>query len=136
MAYTTLADVEARLPSIGGESAFAPLTTAQVEGIRDDIELELESIVAGAGLSVPVTTPAQAVGAVKNCATWGIAAEVQRARFRGGSGINSEESWTFFEGRYKTCCKTLPVRLEAMIGAPLDTLGSGGSPQFLVDKVW
>ena len=84
MAYCSRTDLEGRLPRVGGEVAFAPLTTSQVDAIIEGIDAEIDVVLAGLGHAVPVTAPETAVRYLKHLSVSGAAAAVQRARLREG----------------------------------------------------
>ena len=100
MAYTTVTDLEARIPGRAGQTAFAPLTNAQVQDIVDGVADAIDARLAGCGFTVPVSSPASLVRYLGRVNVWGAAAEVLKAVYPGQSGQQSEAAWKFFEDRY------------------------------------
>jgi len=151
MAYATLSDVEARVPSRGGATWYAPLTVAQAQAMVDGVSAEIDSVMAGVGYTTPVSSPAGLVTWLQTLNVWGTAAEIQRARFQDSGGTNSEAAWRFFEDRYQAGIKALPTRVEGFAGTsaaelpssytlanPLvdNDLGANAEPKMTTDMEW
>jgi len=150
-AYCTQDDVEARVPSRGGATWYAPLTAVGAQSVLVGIAAEIDSVLAGAGYTVPVSTPAGLVSWLLTLNVWGAAAEVLRARFQDASGTNSEAAWKFFEDRYRAGLAALPTRAEGFAGtssaemptsytyanpAADNDLGTNAEPTLTMDMEW
>lgn len=114
MAYATRAQLEARIPVVGGETAFSPLSTTQVDEVLDGVAAEIDGVLASLGLTTPVTAPAALLSLVTSLNVWGAAAEVRRARFQDKGGPNAETAWRFFEDRYRKGLDELSDRAVAI----------------------
>lgn len=89
------------MPQQAGADVFAPLSAADVNYIIDGVAANLDARLAGAGLGVPVTSPASLVAYLLTLNVWGSVAEIQRARYPHVGGANAESAWKFYEDRYQ-----------------------------------
>lgn len=80
MAYAALTDVQAVNPTRTYSGSTTP-TSAQVEAFIDDIAAEMDVILAGRGLTTPITTPADLLAHLVHVNAVGAAARAEFAMF-------------------------------------------------------
>lgn len=85
MAYAVISDVRKENPQRTYSDSTKP-TTTQVEGFITDIAGEIDTVLAGRGMTVPVTTPAEFLTYVTHINALGAAALAERAGFPEASG--------------------------------------------------
>lgn len=86
MSYCVLADVQALNPTRTYSATTTPNTT-QVQGFINDIAGEIETVLQGRGLAVPVTVPAAFLTFLKQLNAIGAAAMTERAMFPEAQGM-------------------------------------------------
>lgn len=106
MAYAVIAGVQALNPKRTYGASTTP-TTTQVEGFITDIAAELDTVMAGRGLGVPVTTPAEFLAYVTHLNELGAAALAERAMFPEQSGAGMTASGTELWRQYQAGLKYL-----------------------------
>lgn len=80
MAYAAIADVRAINPKRTYDASSTP-TATQVEGFIDDIAAEIDVILAGRGLTTPITEPADFLAHLVHVNAVGAAARAEFAMF-------------------------------------------------------
>jgi len=115
-AYCNLQDVVSRAARHPSPTATSSPTVVQTQDIIDGIAFDIDTKLAGCGLSAPVTTPASFVSYLKALNTWGATAEYLKARFVDQGGPYSESSWKFYEDRYQAGMLGLCARAEGIVG--------------------
>ncbi len=128
MAYCTVDDIESRLSQwlLGDNLSEDTRPTRQdVEGFIADIAAELDAIIAGHGLSVPVTN-ATAVAALKGYNATGAASVAANAMFPGQAGADDKAYGAELWGQYKDALKRLEDPKHAIIALLQEAAGSSG----------
>ena len=117
MAYAAIADVRAVNPKRTYSTTSTP-TTTQVEGFITDIAAEMDTVIAGRGIVVPVTTPAEFLAFVTHLNALGAAALAERAMFPEAAGIGATPSSVVLWKQYQDGLKflkegKLPVSMDS-----------------------
>ena len=86
MSYCTTTDVKTLNPTRTYDAASTP-TLTQVQAYIDQIAGEVDTVLQGRGLAVPVTTPAVFVTFLKQLNAFGAAALAERAMFPEAQGM-------------------------------------------------
>lgn len=106
MAYATVPDVERLMAQFVIGSSTKP-TETQVETIIADTEQEINAILAGRRITVPVTQPTEFVGWLKLLVSYGATAAVLKSMFPSAAGPGETPAYAFWESRYKAGLKGL-----------------------------
>src|SRR3989304_5814371 len=85
MAYAVIADVQALLPKFTLGAATKP-TATQATAIINDVSVEIDAALAGAGYAVPVTAPSWFVDYLGLVNQYGAAAAILKAMFPEAAG--------------------------------------------------
>jgi hypothetical protein len=103
MAYAAVSDVQALMAKFTIDANSKP-TTTQVTSMINDISGEIDAVLAGRGLTVPVTTPTYFVDALTMLNTYGAAVLVAQAMLpdRAGAAEASSAIYTVWDQRYRT----------------------------------
>lgn len=149
--YAQAADVQARMVRIPTGAANT-LTTENLDLLIEQIEGEIEMVLAGRDVFVPVTTPSWFISRLRSLACDGAAALAMKAVFPEVQGPGSSPAYAYFETRYRQGLiqlqrMTLPSSVVTA-GATLDvttyftrnpdlpaTYGENATGLFDVDKV-
>lgn len=126
MPYAVIADVQALLAKFTISPTSSP-TTTQATAIMTDVSNEIDAVLAGAGVSVPVTTPTYFLDYLGLLNSYGAAVLVAQAMLpdRSGAAEGSEALYTVWEQRYRAGLK----RLASGEGIPPDAPRSSGRVQ-------
>lgn len=99
MAYCTITDIRALNPKRTYSVSSTP-TQAQVEALINQVAAEIDTIVSGRGLPVPVTDPSQFVAHLKQVNAYGAAALAEMGMFPESMGIaetpHGKYLWTIY----------------------------------------
>ena len=108
MAYAVIADVQALLPKFTLGAATKP-TSTQATAIINDVSVEIDAALAGAGYAVPVTTPTWFVDYLGLVNQYGAAAAILKAMFPEAAAASDDTIaiYTFWEARYQKALKSL-----------------------------
>jgi len=108
MAYAVIADVQALLPKFTLGAATKP-TSTQATAIINDVSVEIDAALAGAGYAVPVTAPSWFVDYLGLVNQYGAAAAILKAMFpeAAGSADTVPAIYQFWESRYQRALKAL-----------------------------
>jgi len=91
MSYANVANVQAMLPLISIASNTVP-TTSDVQQFIDQRSAEIDAALGSIGLSVPLTTPSEAVTYLTQLNTQGAAADVWRSAWISSPGIDPQKN--------------------------------------------
>ena len=108
MAYAVIADVQALFPKFTLGAATKP-TTTQATAIINDVSVEIDAALAGAGYAVPVTAPSWFGDYLGLVNQYGAAAAILKAMFpeAAGSADTTPAIYQFWESRYQRALKAL-----------------------------
>lgn len=111
MSYALIADLKAVIPYLTISSSTVP-TLVQATAILDDTSSEIDTVLAGRGITPPVTTPTYFVERLRLLNTYGAAAAVLKGFFPeadagSGGGLGANPAWKFWEDRYREGLKAL-----------------------------
>jgi len=101
MAYSDLGDVEGLLAQWDISSSTKPSST-QVQAIRQGVDDTIDGVLAGLGLTVPVTEPERFVGLLRSCSKYGTAAQVLKSMFPEERPPGAESAWKFWADEYRS----------------------------------
>lgn len=103
MAYATLDNVRALLSKFTIDANSAPSAT-EATTLIDQIDGEINTVLASVGVTVPVAAPAHFVSALAILNTYGAAVLVAQAMFpdRAGAAEGSAALYTVWDQRYRT----------------------------------
>jgi len=121
MAYCTITEVEALNPQRGAYSASTKPTSTQVEAHIVTISDELDTIIAGRGLTVPVTAPAEFLSHLKQVNAYGAAALAEMGMFPEAGGLGTSPQGDRLWGIYTRALefiKTGKLPVTAQSGDP------------------
>src|SRR3972149_6822303 len=127
MAYATLPDTQALLPKFTLGAATKP-TSTQATAIINDVSVEIDAALAGAGYAVPVTTPSWFVDYLGLVNQYGAAAAILKAMFPepAGTADTMPAIYAFWESRYQRAMTAL--RDGSAIPAGLAASSAPGTP--------
>lgn len=122
MAYATLADVQGLLAKFTIDGSSTP-TSTQATAIIDDINDEIDTLLASSGLLVPVTTPAYFVDMLGMLNAYGAAVLIAQAMLpdRAGATDPSTALYSVWDSRYRAAM----ARFAKGEGIPPDAPRSG-----------
>ena len=100
MSYCTLADVKG-INSKRTYSATTTPTTAQIEDYIDQIAAEMDTVLEGRGLTVPVTTPAAFLKFLVHLNALGASSMAEKAMFPETQGLVSTSSAAVLWKQYR-----------------------------------
>ena len=108
MAYAALSDVQGLVAKFTISASTKP-TDTQAGVIITDVSAEIDSVIAGAGYAVPVTTPSWFVDYLGLVNQYGAAAAILKAMFpeAAGSADTVPAVYQFWESRYQRAMKAL-----------------------------
>lgn len=104
MAYATIDEVQGMMAQFTISSTSKPSTT-QATAIIDDIGYEVETHLAGAGVTVPVTEPSYFLGWLGRVNAYGAVAAILKSMFPSAVGAGETPAWAFWETRYRNALK-------------------------------
>lgn len=153
MAYTSTAQVQGLIGAFTISDTSVPSLT-QVNSIIDSISDEIDSVLAGIGFTVPVSTPDYFTRRLALLNAYGVAAAVLKSAFPEARGPGENPAYAFWETRYRDGIKAL--RSEQDIPSTSAATGSGtpssyflrnpdeeevlgdlaGASQFKIGDVW
>lgn len=107
MAYAAITDVQALCPQRPTYSSTTKPTSTQVEGFITSIASEIDTALAGRGLTVPVTTPAEFLAYVTHINALGAASLAERAMFPAAVGPGATPSSAVLWKQYQDGLKYL-----------------------------
>mgnify|MGYP005813734273 CR=1 FL=1 len=105
MAYAATADIQAVVAQFTIDSNSVP-TTTQVGLLRDQIEGQINALLAAKGITVPFATDSSAdqdafAAFLKHLSAFGAAAATLKAMFPDASGPGETPAYAFFQSGYK-----------------------------------
>lgn len=111
MAYAALARIQGILGRFRIDEDSVPNNT-QAESIIDDISDEIDGVLSGLGVTVPVTTPAWFLDKLAILNSYGAAAAILKSAFPEAQGPGENPAYAFWEARYRTGLKALKDQTE------------------------
>lgn len=123
--YTTLAKVQGMLPAFTLDGTSVP-TSTQAQVLIDEVAAEIETVLAGAGVTVPVTTPDYFVTRLSILNAYGATAAILKAAYPEATGPGENPAYAFWESRYKMGLAALRKGEDV----PLDQVQAGPSTYF------
>lgn len=153
MIYCTEADCAARMDQYGGLSATTNPTLAQASEIIAGRSARINAVLAGRGITVPVTAPSVFVDQLRDICISGSVSVMLRARYPDQDGPASEKSWKFFEEDWRAGLAGLKdgseipssVVASSRVGPSTyftrnpdqdETLGTNAEPALTMRMVW
>lgn len=115
MAYAALSDINGLIAKFAVTASTKP-TNTQATTIINDVSAEIDSVIAGAGYAVPVTSPTWFLDALKILNGYGAASAVLRSMFPEKSGAG--EAAVSMESYYATQYQRGLKRLETGAAIP------------------
>ena len=100
MSYASLSDTQGLIAKFPVGATSKP-NTAEANSIIDDVSNEIDTRLAGAGYTVPITTPDYLLGWCKALNTYGAAAAILKSMFPDSVGTGETPAYAFWESRYK-----------------------------------
>ena len=114
--YTTVAAGLVRLGRNGNLTTTTTPTLAEAADLLADVEALVEGELAGAGVTIPLTSPAAALAYVRRMVEYAFAAEVLKTRFPDTAGPGAESAWSFYEHRFHGMLDKMPAIINALTG--------------------
>lgn len=106
MAYCDIADVQALNPKRTYDGGSTP-TQTQVGEFIDRVTSEIDTVLSGRGLTVPVTAPAAFVDHLKQVNAYGAAALAEAGMFPESFGVGYTPHGAWLWSRYRDAIKEL-----------------------------
>ena len=108
MSYADRADIQGMMAKFKLSASTTP-TIAQADDIIDDISAEIDSVIAGAGYAVPVTSPVWFLRALRMLNRYGATSAVLRSMFpqKSGAGEAAVAIESYYATQYQRGLKRL-----------------------------
>jgi len=125
MAYCSLAEVQNLNPKRTYGASTTP-TTTQVNALIAQIAVEIDAVLEAKGYTVPVTTPANFVEALKYLNAYGAAALAEMGMFPETSEMGQTPHWKLLNEKYNDGIKQLREgEIPRGLGLDEEAIGAG-----------
>lgn len=104
MPYAVIGDVQGMMAQFTISATTKP-TTTQAEAIIEDISYEVDTHLAAAGVTVPVTAPDYFLAWLGRVTGYGSVAAILKSMFPAASGAGETPAYAFWEARYRAALK-------------------------------
>ena len=126
MSYALLARVQGMIATITIDASSVP-TSTQATQMIDDVSDEIDAVLGGVGVSVPVTAPSWFLNRLALLNSYGAAAMILKSAYPEASGPGENPAYAFWESRYKEGLKA--IRSGQDVPASLITSGENQGMQ-------
>lgn len=131
MSYATSAQVLGAMGKFTLGASTTP-TLTQANTLIDDVSKEIDAILVGLGVAVPVTAPAAFLAYLATVNEYGATAAILKAMFPGAAGPGENPAFAFWEKRYQGALTDL--RNGRTLDGSLVTSGVNLASTYLTDN--
>jgi len=132
--YCTITEVQALNPRRIYDANSTP-TTTQVNALIDQIAVEIDAVLQAKGYTVPVTTPANFLNALKYVNAYGAGALAEAGMFPEVSEMGQTPHWKVLNDKYKDWMKQLRAgEIPRSLGIDSESIGAGSNYTEMTDQ--